>query len=303
VTDRPVVAGVPISHSDRVIFPDPGITKLELARYYAAIAPAMVRHVADRPLTLVRCPAGLPVGSARAQCFFMKHSKVWAPEPLRRVRIREKTKIGDYLIADDAGGLVGLVQMGVVEIHTWNSRFADVERPDRVVLDIDPGEDVAWSSVVACARLVRDLLKVLGLTSFVKTTGGRGAHVVVPLTPRADWSECLAFSRAVAEALARRDPTFTTRFSKAGRQNKLLIDYLRNNRTNTSVAAFSTRARPGAPVSMPLTWTELSASRHPGRFTASVAVARARRRNDPWKDYWTTKQTIPRHAIGALERL
>jgi bifunctional non-homologous end joining protein LigD len=243
----------------------------------------------------------------------MKHAKVWAPwpersggpQPLRRVRIREKTKIGEYLIADSVSAAVGLVQMGILEVHTWNSRFARVEQPDRIVIDLDPGARVTWPRVIGAARVVRELLDALGLDSFVKTTGGRGLHVVVPLVPRDDWSHCLSFARAVADALVRHGPgEFTARFSKTGRDSAILVDYLRNNRTNTSIAAYSTRAKPDAPVSVPVAWTELSAGRGPERFTACTVPHRlARLRRDPWAEYWTTKQTIPRGAIGALERL
>jgi bifunctional non-homologous end joining protein LigD len=303
-SDRPLVAGVGISHPERIVFPGIGATKLDLALYYEAIADWIVPHLVDRPLTLVRCPDGVRTG-AESDCFYMKHSKLWAPAPLRRVRIREKTKVGEYLIVDSLPALVGLVQMGVLEVHTWNSRFARLEHPDRIVMDIDPGDGVTWSAVVAAARRVRELLRLVRLESFVKTTGGRGLHVVVPLDPRALWSECLEFARAVAEALARVHPArFTTRFGKSGRQDKLLIDYLRNNRTNTSVAAFSTRAKSSAPVSMPLAWSELSASKPPDRFTLITAPARlARLRVDPWQDYGTVKQVIPRRAVAALERL
>jgi bifunctional non-homologous end joining protein LigD len=276
------------------------LTKLDLARYYESIADWIIPHVEGRPLTLVRCPEG--VGS---DCFYMKHSKLWARGPLRRVNIREKTKVGEYLIADTLPALVGLVQMGVVEIHTWNSRSTRIERPDRIVIDLDPGAAVEWRAVIAAARLVRDLLGAIGLVGFVKTTGGRGLHVVVPLVPRDDWSACLAFARTFADTLVRHRPgQFTTRFAKAGRQDKILVDYLRNNRTNTSIAAYSTRARPDGPVSMPVTWQDLSPARTPDRFTArSVPGRLTRLQVDPWKAYWTTKQTIPRSAIAALQRL
>jgi bifunctional non-homologous end joining protein LigD len=221
------------------------------------------------------------------------------------VRIREKTKVGEYLVADSPAALISLVQMDVMEVHTWNSRVSDIERPDRVVIDLDPGERVAWRTVVEAARTVRRLLEAIDLDSFVKTTGGRGLHVVVPIVPRADWPEVLDFARAIAAALVRRDPArFTARFAKAGREDKLLVDYLRNNRTNTSVAAYSLRARPGAPVSMPLAWKDLTASRPPDRFTLATVPSRlARARRDPWAAYWTTRQRIPRHAVSALERL
>ena len=303
-----MVAGVAISHPDRPVFPSAGLTKLDVARYYETIGDWIVPHLEDRPLTLVRCPEG-----AAGTCFYMKHAKVWAPwpersrgpEPLRRVRIREKTKIGEYLIADSTAAAIGLVQMGILEIHTWNSRFARIEQPDRIVIDLDPGAGVTWPRVIAAARIVRELLKTLGLDSFVKTTGGRGLHLIVPLTPRDDWSHCLAFARAIAGALVRHNRhEFTARFSKAGRENAILVDYLRNNRTNTSIAAYSTRARPDAAVSVPIAWSELSPARGPDRFTACTVPHRlARLRRDPWAEYWKTKQTIPRGAIAALERL
>jgi bifunctional non-homologous end joining protein LigD len=306
VPDRVDVCGVSISHPDRLIFPSIGTTKLDLARYYEAIAEWMVPHVADRPLTLVRCPDGITGTSADASgCFYMKHSKLWAPAPLRRVKIREKTKVGEYLVADTAAALVGLVQMGILEVHTWNSTCADLERPNRIVLDIDPGERVGWPAVVQAARLIRDLLLVMELQSFVKTTGGRGLHVVVPLVPRADWSECLEFARAMADLLVRREPeSFTARFARQGREDLMLIDYLRNNRTNTSVAAFSTRARPDAPVSVPLAWSELSPARPPERFTLRTIRNRvARQTSDPWREYFHVKQRLPKTAVRALNQM
>jgi bifunctional non-homologous end joining protein LigD len=233
----------------------------------------------------------------------MKHSKVWAPAALRRVKIQEKTKVGDYLIADDLAGVVGLVQMGVLEIHTWNSVFKDVERPNRLVIDLDPGERVAWPRVVQAARSVRAALAALELDSFVKTTGGRGLHVVVPLRPHADWADCLAFTRALSESLERAAPeAYTTDFAKAGRANKILIDYLRNNRTNTSIAAYSTRARAGAPVSVPLTWEELRPSLKPDAFTVLTLPARLKRlRTDPWNGYWSARQRLTRKQLAAVQ--
>jgi bifunctional non-homologous end joining protein LigD len=298
--ERPVVAGVGISNHDRVLYPDPPLTKLDLARYYESIADWIVPHVAGRPLTLVRCPEGVT-----GECFFMKHSKVWAPEPLRRVRIQEKTKVGEYLIADTLAGVVGLVQMGVLEIHTWNSQFEDIERPNRIVFDLDPGEAVTWPAVVTAARVVRRAVEALDLECFLKTTGGRGLHVVVPLLPHAGWSQCLEFSRALSERLERADPDiYTTQFAKAGRERKILIDYLRNNRTNTSIAAYSTRARAGAPVSVPIRWDELKDSVKPGAFTVQTVPARLKRLTaDPWADYWRSRQKLTQQRIRVAHRL
>jgi bifunctional non-homologous end joining protein LigD len=237
----PTVVGVRISHPDRVIYPDLGTSKIQLARYYERIADWIVPHVAGRPLTLVHCPAGIA-----APCNFLKHAKAWGPSALRRVRIQEKTKVGEYVVADSIEAVVSLAQMGIVEIHTWNSTAEDIERPNRLVWDLDPGPHVSWKEVVKAAELVRDVLKTLKLTSWVKTTGGRGLHVVVPLRPKRTVAECLDFSRAVSEAIATTDlHAYTTAFAKSGRERKILIDYLRNNRTNTSVCAFSPRARPG----------------------------------------------------------
>jgi bifunctional non-homologous end joining protein LigD len=281
-----------------VIYPDLGTSKIELARYYERIADWIVPHVAARPLTLVHCPAGIA-----APCHFLKHAKAWGPSALRRVRIQEKTKVGEYLIADSIEAVVSLAQMGIVEIHTWNSTAEDIERPNRLVWDLDPGPQVTWKQVVRAAELVREVLKTLKLTSWVKTTGGRGLHVVVPLRPKRRVAECLDFSRAVSEAIARTDPyAYTTAFAKSGRERRVLIDYLRNNRTNTSVCAFSPRARPGAMVSMPLGWNELVEP--PGRWTILTVPRRlARLRFDAWADYWESAQTISAASFAAVTRL
>jgi bifunctional non-homologous end joining protein LigD len=292
------VASVHISHPDRLIYPDQGISKVQLARYYESIADWIVPHVEGRPLTLVHCPAGIT-----SPCMYLKHAKQWGPNALRRVRIQEKTKVGEYLVADNIEAVVSLAQMGIVEVHTWNSTDDDVERPNRIVWDLDPGPEVAWKDVVAGAKVVRDVLKALDLESWVKTTGGRGLHVVVPIAPARDWSDCLEFSRAVSEAIERTDPQrYTTTFAKAGRQQKILIDYLRNNRTNTSVCAFSPRARPGAIVSMPLAWGELGAS--PERWTLLTVPQRLKRlKTDPWAGYRTSSQRLSNASIRAIARL
>jgi len=294
----PTVAGVRISHPDRLIYPDLGISKIQLAQYYERIADWIVPHVAGRPLTLVHCPAGIA-----APCNFLKHAKAWGPNALRRVRIQEKTKMGEYLVADSIEAVVSLAQMGIVEIHTWNSTADDIDRPNRIVWDLDPGPRVSWNQVVKAAELVRGVLETLGLRSWVKTTGGRGLHVVVPLTRRRTVSECLDFSRAVSEAIAKTDPrSYTTTFAKAGRERQILIDYLRNNRTNTSVCAFSPRARPGATVSMPLAWNDLDEP--PERWTLLTVPRRLDRlRSDPWKDYWRSAQTISAASFNALSDL
>ena len=271
------------------MFSGPGLTKAAVAKYYASVSRHMMPHASGRPLTLVFCPSGVDAG-----CSYLRHSKLWGPKVIRRVKIREKTKLGEYRDVDSVEGLVSLAQMNVVEIHTWNSCAGNIERPDRIVLDLDPGNKVRWPAVIDAARLLRAMLGRLGLQSWVKTTGGRGLHVVVPVIPERDWSECLEFARAIATLLVERNPRrYTLDFRKEGRDDKILVDYLRNNRTNTSVSAYSIRARPSAPVSMPVRWSELTPALRPLSFTVlTVPALLQRRRVDPWRDYWRAKQRI-----------
>jgi bifunctional non-homologous end joining protein LigD len=289
------VAGILLSHPHRLIYPDLHVSKLDLARYYESIANWIVPHVQGRPLTLVHCPSGVA-----GPCGYLKHAKAWGPSALRRVPIQEKTKVGEYLVADSIEGVVALAQMGVVEIHTWNSTFDDVDRPDRIVWDLDPGPAVSWTRTAGAAKLLRDMLEALGLRSWVKTTGGLGLHVVVPMRPSLSWSDCLAFSRDVSEVLVRTDPgLYTTAFSKRGRERKILLDYLRNNRTNTSICAYSPRARKGAPVSVPLDWTDLG--ERPDRWNLLTVQRRLRRlETDPWEGYWTISQRLSRNSIRTV---
>jgi len=292
---EPAVAGVRLTHAARILYPPHGTTKLDLARFYEAIAEWILPHLKDRPTTLVRCPEG-----AHKTCFYQKHVGYWAPESLRRVKIQEKRKVGVYLVVDSLASLIGLVQIGILEIHTWNSVVERLEQPDRVVFDLDPGPGVQWTEVIECARLVREALRGLGLESFVKTTGGKGLHVVMPLTPGPSWEETARFSRAVAESTARANPRrYVTRMAKAERHGKIFIDYLRNIRGATSVAAYSTRAKPEATVSVPLAWDELSPRITSDHFT--IANLRARLAGlaaDPWEAYWKTRQALPKSVRG-----
>ena len=187
------------------------------------------------------------------------------------------------------------MQIGILEIHTWNAVAEHLAEPDRLVFDLDPGDDVPWRDVVAGARTLRAYLQHMGLESFLKTTGGKGLHLVVPIERGPGWDDCLAFARSVAEALARDSPkSFTADVSKSERRGRIYLDYLRNLRGATAIAAFSTRARQGAPVSTPLAWDELGARIHSDHFTVSNLLRRlASLRSDPWKAYATTHQTLP----------
>jgi bifunctional non-homologous end joining protein LigD len=283
------VAGVTISNPDRVVYPDVGMTKLDLARYYEAVAEWVLPHVVNRPLTLVRCPQG-----SHKPCFYQRHLTESMPKPLRGVKIEEKDGSGDYVVLDDLKGLVSLVQMGVMEIHPWGSRADDIERPDRLVFDLDPGEGADWKAVVEGARLVHDYLDHIGLASFLRTSGGKGLHVVVPLTRRSGWDEIRQFTESFALSLVRAFPDrYIATMSKAKRRGKVFIDYLRNQRGATAVASYSTRAKPGATVATPLRWDELSPKVTSDQLTVATVPQRlAALKADPWDGFFSARQRI-----------
>jgi len=283
------VAGVTISNAGRVIFPSVSITKGDVARYCEAVGQWLLPHLHNRPLSLVRCPSG-----ADAQCFFQKHPHDSLPAQLETVEIEESKGMGTYVMANSVTDVVRLVQMGVLELHTWGASVGTLERPDRMILDLDPDPALPWVRVVEGAHLTRALLHEMGLSSFVKTTGGKGLHVVVPLARRHSWDEVKDFAHAVAEHMAQALPDqFTANMSKAERTGRIFVDYLRNARGATAVAAFSTRARPGATVSMPLSWDEIAENIQPDRFNVATVPALLReRKDDPWAQYWDLHQTL-----------
>jgi bifunctional non-homologous end joining protein LigD len=282
------IAGVPITSPERLLFPAARVTKLDMLRYYEAVAKWMLPHIKGRPLTLKQCAPDVD------HCRYLRHSGERAPKQVRVVNIQEQTKIGDYMVIDDVAGLIALAQRNIIEFHTWNSTAANVEQPDRVVFDLDPGPDVAWKDTVAAAHLVRESLTGIGLRSWVKTTGGKGLHIVVPIVAAYDWSHCLAFARAVAGEIVGHDPKrFTLKYSKQGRSSQILIDYLRNNRTNTSVAAYSARARDSAAVSVPVSWEELTGRLKPERWSIRSVPTLLRARKDPWAGYFRARQKLP----------
>lgn len=292
------VRGVTISSPERVIYPELGFTKLDLARFYAEIAQWMLPYVANRPLTLVRCEKGVHgAGALRRECKFLRHEPGWhrwAHHPIRRARIQERKKVGEYLLVDSPEGLVSLAQGDILEIHTWNSTTDDIERPDRIVFDLDPGTNVEWPRVVDAAVRLREELADLDLESWVKLTGGNGLHVVVPFRPELEWLKVYAFARDVAEALVRKHPgALTSNFERRGREQKILVDYKRNHRAAVAVAAFSARARPNGSVSAMLSWRDLATTGSSDAYTVLNVVSRwKRQRLDPWKDYWNSKQRL-----------
>jgi bifunctional non-homologous end joining protein LigD len=284
------VAGVTLSHPDRVYWEDAGVTKQMLAEYYTEVWDWMRPHVAGRVLALVRCPDG-----AAGQCFFQKHVSAG----IDAKHLKQVADDGDKSIAvDNVSGLVSLAQAGVLEIHVRGSSIDRLEDADRLVFDLDPGPGVEWKDVIAAAREVRQRLADLKLESFVKTTGGKGLHVVLPIKP-APWDDAKEFCRRIAEQMAADNPDrFTATIKKVARKDRIFIDYLRNSREATAIAPYSTRARPGATVSAPLTWEELGSQKISNAFTVENLPKRlARLRRDPWESIGRLKQALP--AVGA----
>jgi len=282
------VSAIALTHPDRVLWEEAGITKQALADFYSRIGDRILPHVAGRVLSLVRCPQG-----QGRQCFFSKHAWMGMGDAMRLVDTG-----GDrpMLAIDGMDGLLSLVQMNVLEIHVWGSRAKDLERPDRMVFDLDPGEGMAWAEVRNTALELRQRLELVGLQSFVKTTGGKGLHVVVPLQPHANWDEVKAFSKAFAELMVADSPgRYVATMSKSRRRGRIFIDYLRNGRSATAIAAYSTRARPGAPVAVPVDWNELPDIASSDRFTVATLEQRlAHLRRDPWAELSLVKQKLPR---------
>jgi bifunctional non-homologous end joining protein LigD len=285
------VGGVRLKHQDRVLWEEQGLTKQGLAEFYLEIGDWLLPHIVGRPLALVRCPSGSEKG-----CFFQKHSWAGLDAHILRDSVPDKDGAEEVLLVRDIKGVVALVQAGVLEIHPWGATIADIEHPDRIVFDFDPAEDVPWAEVIAAARELRQRLAAMRLDSFVKTTGGKGLHVVVPLRPKAGWDEVKAFARAVAEAMERDAPgRFLTKATKSARHGRIFLDYLRNGRGATAVAAYSTRARANAPVSTPLGWDELSPGLAPNHFTVANLPARlAHLSSDPWAELFKLEQTLPK---------
>ncbi|MHB1304076.1 MAG: DNA ligase D [Acidiphilium sp.] len=279
---KPQRRTVKLTHPDRVYWPDAGVTKEGLADYYTDVWKWVAPYIVGRPLALLRCPSGIG-----GQKFFQKHA--WKGLNSSIVTMQDpKEKAGEPLVGiDDLEGLIGLVQAAALEIHPWGSTVADWEHPDTIIMDLDPGEDVAWDAVIEAARETRARLEQAGLAAFVKTSGGKGLHVVTPLKPGADWPAVKAFAKAIADAMAADSPDrFVSTIAKSKRRGKILVDYLRNQRGATAVAPYSTRARPGAPVSAPVAWEELGSGMGPAYFAVANMQARlAALKSDPWADF------------------
>jgi len=276
-----------LTHPERILWPEQGVTKEGLAEFYSAIADWILPHISGRVLSLVRCPSGVD-----AKCFFAKHAWQGLSEAVQTVDVGDKEPM---LAVHDLSGLIDLAQASVVEIHPWGSTISNLEKPDRLIFDLDPSADVPWNAVITAAIEVRDRLQDLGLTSFVKTSGGKGLHVVFPIEPTASWSEAKEFTKSIAATMAETRPErYVATMTKKVRKGRIFIDYLRNGRGATAVAAYSTRGLPAATVSTPLEWDELSEAIRADHFTIDNLRHRLDAlKRDPWAGIFATKQTLP----------
>ncbi|WP_421376338.1 DNA ligase D [Paraburkholderia sp. DD10] len=287
---------VKVTHPERIVDPTSGLTKLDLVRYYESVAPWMLPHLKERPLAMVRAPTGIS-----GELFFQKHAEKTAMPGLK-ARDRDLwLNHPPVLTVDTVDALMSAVQMNVVEFHTWNSTVLQIDKPDRVIFDLDPGEGVKWKQIQEAAVLVHALLTELDLKAWLKTSGGKGLHVVVPLTPRLDYKSVKAFSQAFVRHLAKTIPDrFSATSGAANRIGKIYVDYLRNGKAQTTATAFSARARPGMGVSMPVLWEQLPDLKSGAHWTVQTAREYLSfQTQDPWAEYWTTRQSL----ASAVKRL
>lgn len=282
--DKPTTP-LALTHPEKVMYPENNITKLEIAQYYETIAPWMLPHIINRPLSLLRCPHGW-----NATCFFQKHLHNKA-DNIVSLNIDNL----EYFYIKDIKGLIELVQMGTLEIHPWGGKIDNIEKPDRMLFDLDPDITIPWEKVIAAAFLLKDELLQYGLQAFVKMTGGKGLHLVIPLQRRYSWETVLHFSKIFAQYMTQKYPhDYIDTMSKAKRHNKIFIDYLRNHRGATAIAPYSTRARENAPVALPLRWDALTSQVTPSQFTVkNLKTWLDAVHNDPWEGFFEIKQSLP----------
>lgn len=297
--DEAEVDGVRLTHPDKILDEETQLTKWQLARYYSAVSGVMLPHIAGRPLSIVRCPEG-----SGKPCFYQKRVGSGLPEGVNSIEVKSKSSgaTDQYITISSSEGLIGMAQMGVLEIHPWGSRNDSMETPDRIIFDLDPDPEIEWTQLVSSAFEVRDLLVQLKLESFVKSTGGKGIHVVAPIEPRLGWAEVKEFAHSFVRMMEASNPKlYLTKMTKAARKGKIYLDYLRNERGATAVAPYSPRARKGARVAMPLSWDELKKGVRPEFAVANFEKWKARLKRDPWRKMETMRQPLSKQAIGAVE--
>ena len=291
IKDKPKKTKSPfkITHPDKILYPEDRITKEELLHYYDFISPLMIPYLKNRPLTLLRCPDDY------SQCFYQRHFNKTTPKELKAVLIESKGKKGEYIYLNDKKGLLSLVQFGVLEIHPWSSTVNTIEQPDWITIDLDPAPDVSWNNVVTAAFDIKNHLEQYKLKCFVKTTGGKGLHVVIPIKPHYDWDEIKNFTHIFVIYMEQINPKkYISTMTKSKRSGKIFIDYLRNQRGATAVSVYSTRARPHAPISTPLDWDELSSDKRDTDFSLKTIIKRIEtQKSDPWGAFLKSHQKLP----------
>lgn len=293
----PVFSGVTLTNPDKVLYPELGFTKIDLARYYEVLAPFILPYLVNRPISLVRCPEGCD-----RECFFQRHGMEGMNRNIKELHIPGGKTTRKYLYIDDEAGLFGLVQLGVLEIHDWGVSTDHLTEPDRLVFDLDPDEGLELTELKAAAVEVRDFLADLGLVSFVKVTGGKGLHVVAPIAPKLKWDEVKSFAKAVADALVQvRGDRYTANPLKRHRRDKIFVDYLRNHRGGSAIVNYSTRRKSSATVACPLRWDELGKLTTAAPYTVETMRARLKaQKRDPWEGFFSTRQSITARARKAL---
>lgn len=288
----------PVTHPDKVLDEESGMTKGQLAEYYLAVANRMLPHIADRPLSVVRCPEG-----SGKPCFYQKHVGLGLPAGVKSVSIpnRKSGKSEQFLTLNTPEGLLGLAQWGVLEIHPWGSTNGSLEQPDRIIFDLDPDAAISWITLASSAQEIRLRLQQLGLESFLKSTGGKGLHIVVPIQPAYNWASIKTFAHSLVLRMEKESPDlYLTKMTKAARKGLIYLDYLRNDREATSIAPFSPRARTGAPVAVTLDWKELESPNMPSFHVADFTHWKDRLRRDPWKAMPAITQTITDEMFAAV---
>ncbi|CAN5615859.1 hypothetical protein BH23GEM6_BH23GEM6_23520 [soil metagenome] len=292
------VAGVRLTSAEKVLYQGQGITKLELAEYYVRIQQWVIPELRDRPLTLLRCPAG-----SEKECFVQRRANTSISDLVHRVPVTVAgEESAEHLAIDSIAGLISLVQLGVLELHTWGARRDRLDRPDRLVMDLDPSAELPFTAAADAALEIRETLQALGLRSFVRSTGGKGLHVVAPLVRRNSWEELRAAARAIAERLAVAKPaSYLAKASIAERKGRVFVDYMRNAPGATAIASYSTRARPGATVSIPIAWSELERGFDPAEWTLRSVPARLEQQlTHPWEGASQLRQSLKREVMEQL---
>jgi bifunctional non-homologous end joining protein LigD len=284
-----VLHGVKITHPDRVVFEEGKITKGDVARYYATVAPSLLPEIRNRPITVVRCPSGV-----KADCFYQRNVGFGLGTQVYPFLWKYKGRSYNYIYVKDVMGIMQMIQMGVIEIHPWGATIDNIHRPDRMIFDLDPDPSIPFSTVKHAAREIRARLQKAGLESALKCTGGKGLHLVVPLMPTRSWNEIKAWASAFAHTMVRESPDqYVATITKSKRKGKILIDFFRNDYTATSIASYSLRARAGAPVSVPLEWRELTRLESASHFGMDVVLKRIQRQQ--------SQEALPKQRLPELK--